>query len=239
MRPKSLRLLVAVLAAGLVTPALTVAPSQATDRTRSDPAVITHWNTIAARTIFPTVNPTPIPSSSVYFGYVSIAMYDAVVAIEGGYEPYLKQPRVRARASSEAAAATAAYRVLSHYFPTSADRLATDYAQSLAAIPDGSAEERGKRVGDKAAERLIQARLDDGLLADITLNVTPAPGVWRPTPPGFFPMAVPWLGFVDSVRAAFADADPAARPRPDHFESLCARFRRGEGKRSLDRLDPD
>jgi hypothetical protein len=44
---------------------------------------------------------------------VSIAIYDAVVAIEGGYEPYSTLPRPHANASPEVAAATAAYRVLS------------------------------------------------------------------------------------------------------------------------------
>jgi hypothetical protein len=48
--------------------------------------VITEWNAIAARTVF-TENSTPIPASGLYFGFVSAAVYDAVVAIEGGYTP--------------------------------------------------------------------------------------------------------------------------------------------------------
>ena len=63
------------------------APSQADPRVAADPAVIREWNAIATRTIF-TENATPVPASGLYFGFVSIAMYDAVVTIEGGYEPY-------------------------------------------------------------------------------------------------------------------------------------------------------
>ena len=87
--------------------------------------MVVSWNSIAERTIF-AENATPVPVSGLYFGYVSIAVYDAVVAINGRYQPYLKQPRIEERASKEAAAATAAYRVLSYYFPASAKRLEDD-----------------------------------------------------------------------------------------------------------------
>ncbi|HEY4570186.1 MAG TPA: vanadium-dependent haloperoxidase [Kribbella sp.] len=182
-----------VVVAGLATSAVAV-PSEATVR-RSDPAVITTWNAIAARTIV-TENATPVPVSTLYFGFVSIAVYDAVVTIEGRYRPYLRQPRVHGRASTEAAAATAAYRVLSYYFPTSAPKLAADYAASLSGIRDGAAKSRGQQVGETAASTLIAARAHDGRDAKITLDVTPAPGVWRPTPDAFAPMLAPWLGFV-------------------------------------------
>ncbi|MFC6156805.1 vanadium-dependent haloperoxidase [Kribbella jiaozuonensis] len=194
MRLKAWRLLVVVLTIGLVTPALVAAPSQA-GGVRAGPAVITQWNTIAGRTIY-AENATPVPVGSLYFGFVSLAVYDAVVAIEGRYEPYLKQPKVRARASSEAAAATAAYEVLRYYFPASATNLATDYAASLGTIPDGRAKTRGTEVGRHAAQTLIQARANDGRGANIQLTVTPAPGVWRPTPDALAPMLAPWLGFV-------------------------------------------
>jgi hypothetical protein len=165
-----------VLAAGLATSAVTVPSSLAAPASQADPAVITTWNSIAARTIF-TENATPIPVSGLYFGFVSIAVYDAVVTIEGGYRPYLDQPPVDAEASTEAAAATAAYRVLTNYFPASAQNLATDYAGSLSNISDGVAKSLGQQVGEAAAASLIAARLDDGRGAAITLDVTPAPGV--------------------------------------------------------------
>jgi hypothetical protein len=179
----------------LVTSAGVASPGQASHAVVSDPAVIAEWNAIAVRTIF-TENATPIPASALYFGFVSLAVYDAVVAIEGGYEPYAEQPLVAAPASSEAAAATAAYRVLRHYFPASADKLAADYSAALADIPAGAGLVHGKRVGEAAAAAIIQLRQNDGRGAAVSLTVAPAPGVWRPTPDAFAPMAVPWLGFV-------------------------------------------
>jgi len=185
-----------VAAFGITVAAVTgVGVSQAAPTVASDPAVVTEWNVIAARTIF-TENSTPIPASGMYFGFVSIAVYDAVVAIEGGYEPYAPQPRAHAHASPEVAAATAAYRVLRHYFPASADNLATDYTASLADIPNGVGMVHGKRVGEAAAAEVIRSRQDDGRGAAVSLNVVPGPGVWRPTPDAFAAMAVPWLGFV-------------------------------------------
>jgi hypothetical protein len=192
MRPTARRTFAVLATAVLATSTLT-APTQAS--VTANPAVITRWSTIAARTIF-TENALPVPSSTLYFGFVSLAVHDAVVAIEGGYEQYLPQPRVRSRASSEAAAATAAYDVLRHYFPASAAGLATDYATSLDAVPDGRAKERGQQIGRRAAGKLIQARVADGRDAPIQFTQPEGPGVWRPTPEAFAPMAVPWLGFV-------------------------------------------
>ena len=157
--------------------------------------MITEWDAIASRTIF-TENATPAPSSNLYFGYVSIAVYDAVVAIEGEYEPYNPQPRAHRHASPEVAAATAAYLVLKHHFPASADNLDADYQDYLSGVRNGVGRVQGIRVGTAAAQSLIQSREGDGLNAPITFDVEPAPGIWRPTPDAFLPFAVPWLGFV-------------------------------------------
>ncbi|MEL4317451.1 vanadium-dependent haloperoxidase [Leifsonia sp. YIM 134122] len=200
MRIRSIRALTIALVAtaGLLAPASVVTTAQADPRTAADPAVITEWNAIAERTVF-IENLTPIPTSGLYFGFVSIAMYDAVVAIEGGFEPYATQPRSHRHASSEAAAATAAYIVLRHYFPSSAENLTDDYRAALANSPKGVGRLHGIVAGAIAALNLIRARQDDGRDAAVTLDVTPAPGVWRPTPPGRAPMLAPWLGFVDPL----------------------------------------
>ena len=68
------------------------------------------------------------------------AVYDAVIAIEGGFGPYLIVPAVPPGSSSPAAAAAAAYGVLVTYFPAQKPALDAAYAASLAGIPDGPAE---------------------------------------------------------------------------------------------------
>jgi hypothetical protein len=139
------------------------------------------------------------------------------VTIEGGYQPYIRQPRPHGRASVEAAVATAAYHVLRHYFPASAVILAADYAASLAEISNGSAKVRGQEVGAVAAANIIRAREDDGRGAPVTLDVTPAPGVWRPTPDAFAPMLAPWLGFVEPL--ALRSPTQIPLPGPDPIDS--------------------
>jgi len=117
--------------------------------------VITEWNVIAARTIF-TENLVSVPRSGLYFGFMHIAMYDAVVAIEGGYEPYAYRAAAPPTASAEVAAATAAYRVLKEYFPASAANLTADYTAFLAGVPNGVGKVQGRLVGTAAAARIIQ-----------------------------------------------------------------------------------
>lgn len=205
--PGRIRTLTAVVAASacLAVPALLAAPSQAHPRPVQDPAVITTWNGIAAETIYlprgvPPV-PGPIPTSALYFAFVHLAVYDAVVAIEGRYEPYLgrvadrDEDRGHRHASSAAAAATAARDVLRHWFPDRTEALDAAYATTLAGLGTVGVE-RGKKVGAGAAARLVRDRQGDGVPGSATFAAAPAPGVWRPTPPSHAPFFAPWLGFV-------------------------------------------
>jgi hypothetical protein len=107
--------------------------------------------------------------------------------------------------------------VLSYYFPASAGNLAADYATSLAGIPDGVGMVHGKRVGEAAAAEVIRSRQNDGRGATVPLNVVLAPGVWRPTPDRFAPMAVPWLGFVKPLLLDSPTQMPL--PRPDALDT--------------------
>ena len=164
-----------------------------------DPSVIVDWSAIAERTL--AENAVPIPAQGLYLAFASLAVYDAVVTIEGRYTPWTPQPRAHAHASSEVAAATAAYRVLTHYLPSSATALANDYAASLDGIPQGVGRVHGIRVGEAAAASVIRLRSDDGRGAPVPQPSSEPylPGEWRPTPTAFAPMAAPWLGFVDPV----------------------------------------
>ena len=69
---------------------------------------VTRWNEIATNALV--VQPQGAPF--VHLAMVHGAMYDAVNAIDGRYEPYLGAPRAKHWYSQDAAAATAAYRVL-------------------------------------------------------------------------------------------------------------------------------
>ena len=223
----NLRRLAALLTAFFVAVvALAVSPgtSAARPRVARDPSVIVRWSEIADRTL--AENAVPVPASSLYLGFAALAVYDAVVAIEGRYEPWAEQPRAHANASSEVAAATAAYDVLRHFFPSSADALAADYAASLANVPDGVGKVHGTRVGAAAAAALIEQRTGDGRNASVPQpgDGSPGPGEWRPTPPALAPMAVPWLGFVDPLVLSSATPIPLAGPPALDSAAYAAEF---------------
>jgi hypothetical protein len=157
----------------------------------ASPQVVLDWNATAAATLL--ASGKPQPESMVYIGLTQAAVYDAVIAIEGGFEPYRIVPGVPPGSSAEAAAAAAAYGVLVNYFPAQKPALDAAYAASLAVIPDGSSEDRGVLVGQQVAAGLVAARIDDGRDDLEPFVPVPAPGVWRPTPPAFLPAQTPWM----------------------------------------------
>jgi len=173
----------AVCAALLVT----VAPARAD--------TVTEWNAIASTAIVTTAGQSP-HASAPSFAMVHGAIYDAVNAIDGGHEPYLAAPPASASASKEAAAATAAFRVLAALFPSQLPTLQPLYEASLAAVPPGSAKDGGIAAGDAAAAAMLAARANDGRGGPFTFDFGTAPGEWRPTPPGFALDPAPWVANV-------------------------------------------
>src|SRR6059058_497842 len=87
---------------------------------------VTDWNLIASTAIVTTAAQPP-PVSALSFAMVQGAVYDAVNAIDRGYQPYLSEPPSNPTDSKEAAAATAAFRVLVGLFPTQVGTLQPIY----------------------------------------------------------------------------------------------------------------
>jgi hypothetical protein len=131
-----------------------------------------------------------------YMGFVQAAVYDAVVGVQGRYAPYRFHAHAPRGTSAPAAAVAAAHKVLVTYVPSAQANLDAAYAASLAKLPDGKAKTQGIDFGTRAADHLIRLRAHDGRNAPIQFTQPAAPGVWRPTPPGFAPMVDPWMGFV-------------------------------------------
>ena len=130
---------------------------------------VTHWNRIAMNTLvaFPGPAGGAPPALQIHMGMTQGAVYDAVNATEPKhYRPYLLNRRVGANASKEAAAATAAYRVLSSIVSGVPVTIAFPNRASLLAM--------------LAAER------DASLLADTrrarSRDRASSPGTRRPTP---------------------------------------------------------
>jgi len=88
-------------------------------------------------------------------------------------------------ASADAAAATAAYRVIKNYFPAAAE-IDDAYTASLAAIPSGAAKDNGIATGEAAAAAMIALRAADNSSPLTTSPIgPPVAGVWQLNlPPG-------------------------------------------------------
>jgi hypothetical protein len=160
-----------------------------------DPGVIADWNATAVATLITDAVRSPA-ESYVYFGFTHAAMHNAVNGITRDYELYKWSRHGPRCASPEAAAASAAYHLLYNYFssvPAAKTRLDAAYTASLDGISDGWAEDAGVEYGERAAQRLIDLRADDGRYAPLEFTMPPGPGVWRPTADPPVPFSTPWL----------------------------------------------
>jgi hypothetical protein len=164
---------------------------------RAEPTgnTVTEWNAIAASATIATAGQPP-HVAPLSLGMVHGAMYDAVNAIDGGHQPYLVMPAANRRDSMQAAAATAAYRVLVGLFPTQQPTLQPRYDASLAAVRDGPKKAGGIAAGEEAAAKMLAARVNDGRGGPFTVVEGTDPGEWRKTPPNFGGDPAPWVGNV-------------------------------------------
>jgi hypothetical protein len=133
------------------------------------------------------------PTTFIDLTYMHIAMYDAVSAIDGRYEPFGSRPQVNGPASKEAAAIAAAHTVLRSFYPTQQAFLDQRYAESLAGIADGPEKTEGVQVGTSAAAQFMAIRTGDGRNAPGAYTPGSGPGAWVPTPPANLPGAFPWM----------------------------------------------
>ncbi len=169
--------------------------------TRAD--AVTDWNLIASNSIVVTAGQPP-PVSVLHFAMVHGAVYDAVNAIDRGHQPYLVQPPSNPTDSKEAAAATAAFRVLVGFpdlpglFPAQQPTLQPQYDAYIAALPDNppGSKAAGVAIGEATARAMLQARMNDGRFGPPPALYPPAPGIWRPTPPNYANDPAPWVGNV-------------------------------------------
>jgi len=164
---------------------------------------VTDWNLIASNAIVVTAGQPP-PVSALSFAMVQGAVYDAVNAIDRGHQPYLSEPPSNPTDSKEAAAATAAFRVLvgfpdlSGLFPAQLPTLQPLYDAYIAGLPDNppGSKAAGITIGETTGRAMLVARMNDGRFGPPPTLYPPAPGIWRPTPPNYASDPAPWVGNV-------------------------------------------
>jgi hypothetical protein len=155
---------------------------------------VTDWNAIMQTTV--TAAPSNPTFQARWAAIVQLAVFEAVNAVTGEYEPYLGTIVAPDWASPDAAAIAAAHRTLVTLRPGSAAALDASRALSLAAIPDGPLKEAGIEAGEDAAAAMLQIRANDGWDAVVPYTPGTNPGDWQPTPPAFAPASLPGWGQV-------------------------------------------
>jgi hypothetical protein len=202
------RTLIAVLAFVLLSVVLVEAPASAIpgDSVRD-------WNLNASNALFNPSTGSPPGAGMALPGLLHLAMvqgavYDAVNAIDGGYQPYLEGlPDASPTDSVDAAVSTAAHDVLVGLTNPVTDVLLLSQATrdwldaalvtSLGAIPEGVSKTGGIAIGEAAAEAMLDVREDDGRFVPFSFAVGTDAGEWRPTLPGFVNDPFAWISNVD------------------------------------------
>jgi hypothetical protein len=203
------------LAVGALAGALCVVGTSEARPVRADATAVNHWNEVAVNTLaaIPGPNGGAPPAFQINMGMVQGAVYDAVNAIgPRQHRSYLLKRRFGAKASIDAAVATAAYDVLTNIVSTAPERapfpgragllatLATEYAASLAAVDAGPFKRQGIDAGHAAAAAMLASRVDDGRFGPSQWVPNSAAGHWQPliNPTTGQPILdpTPWVGGV-------------------------------------------
>ena len=181
----------------------------------SDPNAVLYWSQVAESTI--SVGRPPA-SSEVLNGLLHAVIYDAVVSVEGEYEPFAVSIRRFGPTSVDAAVAAAARGVLVTRVPGQAQAVEDAYATFIAGIPDGLRKTNGIRLGQAVAGAYLALRADDGFDNVVPwVQPTPGPGVFEPIPFNSTPVDIK----LKQVRPLAFDDN--SRFRPDGPNALTSR----------------
>jgi hypothetical protein len=207
----------AVLAGAVVLVSGASASSAHRHPTAMPDTYVADWDAIGTQA-FSAAGLSP-PEGFVIFAYVSIAVYDSAMAVEGGHQPFAIDVDAPPGASAQAAVAAAAHRILAHYLPAQATTIVDPaYATSLSSIADGQPKRDGVATGEAVAAFVIAQRADDGFRAPVTYTPPnpPIPGVWLPTAP------TPPIGTYAGLMRPFS-LDSADQFRPDGPPALSSK----------------
>lgn len=149
------------------------------------PNAVTDWAAIVQQAIHnPPAAPRSAGTSEILHAMVMLAVYDAAVAVEGGYQPYVAEIRRLPYADVRAAVATAAYRTArARIVSSQAAWLDQQYATYLSAVPESLGKAEGIRVGETAAQAVLALRANDGFDAIVPYECSApqvVPGEFEP-----------------------------------------------------------
>jgi hypothetical protein len=169
---------------------------------------IIHWNEVAINASG--VDHTPVASgenrrfgeqigpgrSARAMAIVHIAMFDALIAVNGGYRSYTRLARVSGAVSEKAAVAYAAHDTLVALFPSQKASFDAELQDSVRRLRDSSvAIFNGVRLGKRAADAILDLRSADGSqhaepVLGTDWSTSDDPGHWRQDPVSLSAVAI-------------------------------------------------
>jgi membrane-associated phospholipid phosphatase len=159
------------------------------------PDMVIKWNDVVLEAIRQDRTPPPVAARNLAIVHISI--YDAVMAIERTHQPYLCDIEAPKGVSVEAAVAVAAHRALIGLYPKQREALDAAIARCWNELPRTEAREKGGELGRYVADRVLEARRDDGFdKAGGKFSYKTKAGYWLPTAPGFQDALLPEWGYV-------------------------------------------
>ena len=150
------------------------------------PNVVTQWAEIVQQSIHNAGAPRSAGSSQILHTMVHLAVYDAVVAIEGGYAPFSADKKQPTQPDADVRAAVAAAAYLTARARVAASQFAyldQAYTSYIAGLPDGIARTAGISIGANAAAAILEQRAEDGFDNVVFYQcseVPPPPGEFEP-----------------------------------------------------------
>ncbi len=206
-----------------------IGPAAPPKKPTGDDAVL-QWNEIALQAVVedhsgtfgPPAQSGPTRGSRA-LAIVHIAIYDAVNAIDGSHEPYLRVglgPHITKKASVDAAVAQAAHDTLAALYPSQQSVFARELRLALNRVPAKRGRNHGVTVGAQAAANILLLRDNDGAAQGdefIYPESTEMPGEHVPDPinPGQGLLTPGW-GKVDTFSSIdVTDLDVRTLPPPE------------------------
>ncbi|NBX29497.1 phosphatase PAP2 family protein, partial [bacterium] len=178
------------------------------EQSQSD--AVLEWNSVALAAIRKDVTDPPVATRTL--AMVAIAQLDTLNAISGT-PAFLVQQTVTGAVNAQAAAAAAAHRILATIYPAQKATLDAELTLALNTVTDATIREASRQLGVAVADKVYQARQNDGSTAFSNYSGSNAVGKWQKTGPMFeVPDQPHWKGVTPFAIVSASAFRPAAPP---------------------------
>ncbi len=142
------------------------------------------------------------------------AMFDALNAVEGGYESFMVSRPRQLGTNAVAAGSAAAHRVAMNLYSDASSVRAWNatYEASLKLIPDDDSRRRGIELGESIASEILQVRDNDGSKALRDISFGSDPGQWHPSLPSYESVLKQWPNVTPFSVPSIVPYRPSAPP---------------------------